>query len=155
MMVDRPGVDAVLGPIVEKVGSRLPITGGLGLMALGLLVLGLLPSTAPLWLLSALMVLIGLGGPLVMPPTIAVLLNSVPSHRQALQVASSTPADKSAARSRSPSSVLWWLIPSSFMDGLQVSLLIASAVLMAATLATTQLPRMRPRKLTTPPTATT
>ena len=67
--------------IVEKVGSRVPITGGLGLMTLGLLVLGLVASTAPLWLLSALMVLIGVGGPLVMPPTIAVLLNRVPSHR--------------------------------------------------------------------------
>ena len=64
--------------IVEKVGSRLSITGGLGLMALGLLVLALLPVTTPLWLLSAIMVLIGLGGPLAMPPTIAVLLNNVP-----------------------------------------------------------------------------
>ena len=103
--------------IVEKVGSRLSITGGLGLMALGLLVLALLPVTTPLWLLSAIMVLIGLGGPLAMPPTIAVLLNTCRKAWPALQVASSTPADKSAARSRSPSSVLWWLTPSaSWMD---------------------------------------
>ena len=141
--------------IVEKVGSRLSITGGLGLMALGLLVLALLPVTTPLWLLSAIMVLIGLGGPLAMPPTIAVLLNNVP---EGLAGTASGVFNTSRQVGGALAIAVFGALvadPQRFMDGLQVSLLIASAVLMAATLATTQLPRMRPRKLTSPPTATT
>jgi hypothetical protein len=44
-------------------------------------VVGLLPAAAPLWLLSALMALVGLGGPTVSPPATAVLLDTVPHHQ--------------------------------------------------------------------------
>ncbi len=67
--------------IVERVGTRLPICLGLLAMAVGLGALALTPAATPLWVLSALMVLVGLGGPLTMPPMTAVLLNHVPTQR--------------------------------------------------------------------------
>jgi hypothetical protein len=53
-------------------------------MAIGGIGLALLDPTTPTWILSALLVPIGLTGPLVMPPTTAVLLNSVPTRRAAI-----------------------------------------------------------------------
>lgn len=50
-------------------------------MTAGLAVLAIMPASTPLWVLSALMMLVGVGGPLVMPPITAVLLNSVPAHQ--------------------------------------------------------------------------
>ncbi len=134
--------------IVEKVGSRLPITGGLGLMALGLVALGLLPITAALWVLSGLMMLIGLGGPLVMPPTIAVLLNSVPSHQAG--TASGVFNTSRQLGGALAIAVFGALVadPDHFMPGLRGSLLIASGVLLAATLASMWLPTVRPRPQT-------
>lgn len=135
--------------IVEKVGSRLPITGGLGLMTVGLLVLGLLPPTAPLWLLSALMMFIGLGGPLVMPPTIAVLLNHVPSHQAG--IASGVFNTSRQIGGALAIAVFGTLLadPDHFMSGLHASLLIGAAVLLAAAVASTQLPAMRPHVVAT------
>lgn len=66
--------------IVERVGYQVPVIGGLVVMAIGLVVLGCLPASAPVAVLLGLMILIGLAGPLVMPPTMGVLLNSVPGH---------------------------------------------------------------------------
>ena len=67
--------------IAEKLGARALITAGLASMAAGLVILAVLPSTTPVQALAGLMVLVGLAGPLVMPPLIAVLLNSVPPYR--------------------------------------------------------------------------
>ena len=67
--------------IAERVGARLLVCGGLVVMTAGLAALAAVPAGAPVWLLAALMVLAGLGGPLVMPPVTGVLLNSVPADR--------------------------------------------------------------------------
>jgi EmrB/QacA subfamily drug resistance transporter len=67
--------------IIERIGGRSLIITGLVLMAGGLTLIAVLPATAPFWAIAALMILIGMGGPFVMPPTIAVLLGSVPAHR--------------------------------------------------------------------------
>jgi MFS transporter, DHA2 family, methylenomycin A resistance protein len=67
--------------IAERADARLLVTGGLVVMSAGLLALAAVPVAAPVWLLAALTVLAGLGGPLVMPPVTGVLLNSVPGHR--------------------------------------------------------------------------
>ena len=77
MMLIGAALTPLSARIVERAGHRLPIAGGLVLMAAGLVLLGLMPPSAPVWLLSVLMILVGLGGPLVMPPTTGVLLNSV------------------------------------------------------------------------------
>ncbi|MDN0085228.1 MFS transporter [Crenobacter sp. SG2305] len=63
--------------LVEKLGPRALIVAGLLSMSLGLVAIAALPSAAPVWQISTLMVLVGLAGPLVSPPITAVLLNSV------------------------------------------------------------------------------
>jgi EmrB/QacA subfamily drug resistance transporter len=66
--------------LAERFGPRRLITVGLVSMSIGLVVMGLeISATAPIGLLSGLMVLVGLGGPLVMPMTTALLLDHVPA----------------------------------------------------------------------------
>ncbi|GAB3615058.1 MFS transporter [Humibacter ginsengisoli] len=64
--------------ITDRVGPRLPVVTGLALMAAASVALALLPADAPTWALALLLVPVGLGGPLIMPPTTAVLLESAP-----------------------------------------------------------------------------
>jgi len=81
MMVIGAALTPFSARIAEKLGARVLIIGGLILMTGGLLIIGLAPSSAPTWALAAVMILVGLAGPFVMPPVAAVLLNSVPGHR--------------------------------------------------------------------------
>jgi MFS family permease len=78
-------VGAALTPfsarLAERAGRRTVIVAGLLSMTAGLAIIGMLPDSAPPWILAALMILVGLGGPLVMPTAMAVLLDSVPAHR--------------------------------------------------------------------------
>ena len=125
-------IGAVLTPfsarMVERLGARALITSGLVLMTLGLVVLGTVPSSAPAWALSVLMVLIGLGGPLVMPPTTATLLNSVPGHRAG--TASGVFNTSRQVGGALAVAVFGALLaqPVSFIQGLRTSLLLAGAV---------------------------
>ncbi|WP_246036608.1 MFS transporter [Sinomonas susongensis] len=66
--------------IAERFGAKPLIALGFLSMAAGLVAIALLPSDAPVWVISGLMVLVGLCGPLVVPPISGVLLNSVPRH---------------------------------------------------------------------------
>jgi DHA2 family methylenomycin A resistance protein-like MFS transporter len=76
---------AVLTPssarMAERFGARTVITTGLVLLAAGVLVIAAAPASAPVWALALLMILVGLAGPLTIPPITAVLLNSVPDHQ--------------------------------------------------------------------------
>ncbi|MGH3265159.1 MAG: MFS transporter, partial [Trebonia sp.] len=78
-------IGALLTPssarLVGWFGARTVVTAGLGLMAIGLAAVAAAPGDAPVWLLAALMVLVGLAGPLTIPPVTAVLLNSVADHQ--------------------------------------------------------------------------
>ena len=65
--------------IVEAIGGRRAVTAGLLLMSVGLLGIALAPRGTPVWVLSALMLLVGVGGPTVMPPATAALLSAVPA----------------------------------------------------------------------------
>src|SRR4051812_21166067 len=65
--------------IVERFGARLPICLGLSAMAVGVGVFALLSASTPLWALSAVMVLVGIGGALLMPPMNAVIFEHVPA----------------------------------------------------------------------------
>jgi MFS family permease len=66
----------------ERFGRPALITTGLAAMTIGLVALALMPATTPPWTLGLLMILVGLGGPLVMPATMAALLDHAP-HRHA------------------------------------------------------------------------
>jgi MFS family permease len=68
--------------IAQRVGKAKLVTSGLLAMTAGLVLIALVVTAAtPLWVVSALMLLIGLGGPLVMPMTTALLLEHVPTSR--------------------------------------------------------------------------
>jgi MFS transporter, DHA2 family, methylenomycin A resistance protein len=70
-----------LTPFIARLGFRILIITGLLGMTAGLTVIALLPAPVPVPVLSALMILVGLGGPLVMPPVMTLLLEAVPARR--------------------------------------------------------------------------
>jgi EmrB/QacA subfamily drug resistance transporter len=65
--------------LVQRFGARTLIVCGLVCMTVGLAAVAALPTTTPVAWIAALMVLVGLAGPLVAPPVTAVLLSSVPA----------------------------------------------------------------------------
>jgi sugar phosphate permease len=111
------------------------ITAGLVLMTVGLVALGVVPASTPVWVLSVLMILIGLAGPMVMPPVTAVLLNGVPAHRAG--IASGVFNTSRQVGGALAVAVFGALLAdqAAFLHGLHTSLLIAAAVAIAAAAA--------------------
>jgi sugar phosphate permease len=101
-------------------------------MTAGLTALALVPGSAPVWLLALLMVPVGLGGPLVMPPLTAVLLNAVPGHRAG--VASGVFNTSRQVGGALAVAIFGALLagPAGFLTGVRTSLLIAAVVALAA-----------------------
>ncbi len=126
--------------IAERFGRRSVIVTGLGLMTAGLAAVGLLPATAPLWLLSALMVLVGLGGPTVAPPATAVLLDTVPHHQAG--VAAGLFNTSRQVGGALAVAVFGGLLtnPDTLTRGVHVSLLIAAAVTALTAILSLSLP---------------
>jgi MFS transporter, DHA2 family, methylenomycin A resistance protein len=127
--------------ISERFGRRTVIAAGLALMTAGLLVVGLLPATAPLGLLSALMVLVGIGGPTVSPPATAVLLDTVA--QQQAGVASGVFNTSRQVGGALAIAVFGGLLtnPDTLVSGVRASLLIAAAVTALTGVLTLSLPR--------------
>jgi MFS transporter, DHA2 family, methylenomycin A resistance protein len=129
-------VGAVLTPlsarIAERLGARVLITGGLILMSAGLVILAVVPAWTPVWELAVLMALVGLAGPLVMPPVTGVLLNSVPGHRAG--TASGVFNTSRQVGGALAVAVFGALLANqaTFLHGLRTSLLLAAAVALAA-----------------------
>ena len=101
-------------------------------MTAGLVAIAAVAPVAPVWGLALLMALTGLGGPLVMPPMTAVLLNSVPGRRAGIASGifnTSRPAGGALAVA-----VFGALLASrgGFVTGLRISLILAAAVALAA-----------------------
>jgi sugar phosphate permease len=111
------------------------ITAGLIFMTAGLAILAVLPSSAPVWALAGLMVLVGLAGPLVMPPLTAVLLNSVPAHRAG--TASGVFNTSRQVGGALAVAVFGTLLANraTFLHGVRASLLIAAVVVLGAAAA--------------------
>ena len=86
----------------------------------------------PVPALSALMILVGLAGPLVMPPVMALLLDAVPARRAG--VASGVFNTGRQAGGALAIAVFGALLASraTFLPGLRASLLIAAALALAA-----------------------
>jgi MFS transporter, DHA2 family, methylenomycin A resistance protein len=133
--------------LAEKLGARLLIVAGLVLMTAGLVAIATVAPAAPVWGVALLMTLTGLGGPLVMPPMTAVLLNSVPGHRAG--TASGIFNTSRQAGGALAVAVFGALLASraGFLTGLRVSLLIAAGIALAtATVSTRLTPPPDPQK---------
>jgi EmrB/QacA subfamily drug resistance transporter len=137
-----------LTPLTARLGERFGrptlIATGLASMATGLLALAIMPATAPPWALGLLMVLVGLGGPLVMPPTMAVLLDHAPDQRAG--TASAVFNTSRQIGGALAVAVFGGLLtnPDTFLSGVRTSLLIAAAIAAAATAAAVLLLRTPP-----------
>jgi DHA2 family methylenomycin A resistance protein-like MFS transporter len=121
--------------LTERFGPQLPIIGGLFPMGISLAVLAALPATAPVWLLAAVMIPVGICGPLAMQPTTGLLLESVPAHRSGV-------ASGVFNASRQTGGVLAVVVfgallasRANVLHGLRASLLIASALSLIAAVA--------------------
>jgi MFS family permease len=126
---------AVLTPftarLAERFGARALVTKGLICMTAGLIVISLMPATAPVAVLSVLMMLVGLAGPLVMPPVMALLLQAVPARRAG--VASGVFNTSRQIGGALAIAVFGALLADreTFLHGLRVSLIIAAAIALA------------------------
>jgi sugar phosphate permease len=89
------------------------------------------------------MVLVGLGGPLIMPPMTGVLLNSVPAYRHG--TASGVFNTSRQVGGALAVAVFGALLANggTFMQGLRASLLVAAAVAIAASAVSLLLPHVR------------
>jgi hypothetical protein len=54
------------GHVAERFGARLLVTVGLTMMTVSLFALAAVPRSTPIWILAALMIPVGLAGPLIM-----------------------------------------------------------------------------------------
>jgi MFS transporter, DHA2 family, methylenomycin A resistance protein len=135
MMLTGAALTPFSARIAEKTGPRGLITAGLVTMTAGLVILAVLPPRTPVQALAALMILVGLAGPLVMPPLTAVLLNSVPPHRAG--VASGVFNTSRQVGGALAVAVFGALLAhrASFLTGVRASLLIAAAVTLTAAVA--------------------
>jgi EmrB/QacA subfamily drug resistance transporter len=131
-------VGLVLTPLVphmvDRTGARTVVVSGLLLMTLGLAGVALAPVTAPAGVLAALMVLVGIAGPTVIPPSIALLLGAVPGHRAG--TASGVFNTSRQLGGALAVAVFGALLaaPAGFQTGLRLSLLSAAAIGIAAAL---------------------
>jgi EmrB/QacA subfamily drug resistance transporter len=148
MMLTGAALTPLSARLVERVGHRIPIAGGLLLMAAGSLALAVVPASAPTWLLSVLLILLGLGGPLVMPPTTGVLLNSVPAHGAG--AASGVFNTSRQIGGALAVAVFGALLAdrASFLHGLRLSLTIAAIVAVSAAAVAARLRSTQPKEVT-------
>ena len=121
--------------IAERFGARHVVTTGLVLMAAGLAALATVTSTANPSTVAALMLPVGLAGPLIMPPITAVLLNSVPD-----ELAGTASGVFNTSRQLGGAlavAVFGALVaqPAGFAHGLRLSLTIAAVVAIGAAAA--------------------
>jgi MFS family permease len=140
-------IGAMLTPfsarIAERLGARQLIVSGLVVMIAGLVLLAVLTASAPLWTIATLMVLVGLAGPLIMPPMTGLLLNSVPGHLAG--TASGVFNTSRQVGGALAVAVFGTLLANgaTFKQGMSDSLLIAAGVAIVAAAASLHLPRVK------------
>lgn len=135
MMIVGAALNLFSARFVERFGRRRVITTGLLLMVAGFVGIAAAPATTPVWVLSALMLVVGLGGPTVMPPATAALLDSVPAERSG--VAGGVLNTSRQLGGALAIAVFGALLadPATFVTGVRVCALIAAAVAIAAALS--------------------
>lgn len=128
-------MNLVAARIAEKFGARVPIAFGLFLMAVGMVVLCVAPSTSATWLPALLMVPVGVGGAMAVPSLTAVLLENVPAERAG--TASGVLNTSRQVGGALAVAVFGALVAhrTGFVHGMRVSLLISTVLLVVAAAA--------------------
>ncbi|MER7687266.1 MFS transporter [Streptomyces sp. NPDC097610] len=117
--------------LARRFGARMPIITGQLLMAVGLVILGLAPRTAPTWLVVVLMVPVGVGGAIAVTAVTALLLDRVPAERAGT---ASGVLNASRQVGGALAVALFGALVAqraTFYDGLRTSLLIAAGLVLA------------------------
>ncbi|MGO4145116.1 MFS transporter [Paenarthrobacter sp. YAF11_1] len=127
--------NVVAGRMAAKFGPRVPAVMGQLLMVAGLLGMLLAAPTGSLVTVALLLIPIGVGGALAMPPITAHVLDSVPAHRSGTASAVfNTFRQLGGALGVAVFGALL-VAPAGFVPGLQTSLLIAALLLFATAVA--------------------
>jgi EmrB/QacA subfamily drug resistance transporter len=71
------GLSAIFGRLSDRIGQRIPATGGMVLAAIGTMQLGLLPSPAPVWRIILGLSFVGLGMAAFSSPNTSSVMGSV------------------------------------------------------------------------------
>ena len=138
MMLVGLAITPLTHRIAARVGRRRLIATGLLSMAAGLVTLAAIPASAPMWSIAAALVLVGLAGPFVMPPTMTVLLDAVRSeHAGTVSGAFNATRQFGGALAVALFGALV-AQPAGFVAGMRISLVVA-AVLALVTAATSLL----------------
>lgn len=84
LFLPMTGITAITNSQVAKISARFghvfPVVLGLVGMGIGLVGIVLLPGTAPVWVVAALMAVVGVGGGFTVPPIAALILEVAPQH---------------------------------------------------------------------------
>jgi sugar phosphate permease len=141
MMLIGAALTPFTARLTSRFGARALITTGLASMTSGLVVISVLPGSTPVAALAILMMLVGLAGPLVMPPVIALLLHAAPARRAG--VASGVLNTSRQVGGALAIAVFGALLAdrTTFLHGLRVSLLIAAAIAAATAIMSLLLSR--------------
>ena len=142
LFLPMTGLVAALNPVVARIAERfgrlLPIVAGQLGMAAGLVLLSVLPASAPLWLVAIAMIPVGVGGSFTVPPVTSLLLDAVPA-----KASGTASGVLNAARQMGGSlgvAVFGAVLAtaSDFQSGLRIDLLVGALLLTFATVATWQ-----------------
>ncbi|MGE3909394.1 MAG: MFS transporter, partial [Chloroflexota bacterium] len=86
VLTSQPIVMAVMasvsGGLSDRIGSRIPATAGMAILSLGLFTLSWMTLTTPLWVLSAILAVVGLGIGLFTSPNNSSVLGAVGPQRR-------------------------------------------------------------------------
>jgi DHA2 family methylenomycin A resistance protein-like MFS transporter len=115
--------------VAARIGRYVSIAVGQLLMAASLLGLSIAAASAPIWLLAGLPVLIGIGGSLAVPTIATLLVGSVPAER--VGTASGVLNTSRQLGGALAVAIFGALVAQreSFLSGMQLSLMIAAALL--------------------------
>ncbi len=129
-------------------GPRVPIAAGQFLMSVGLLSVCIAAADAPAAVLAVLMILVGLGASLTIAPMTALLVGSVPAERAG--IASGVLNTCRQVGGALAVAVFGALVAhrETFLQGLQISLVVATVLLLASAMASLTLRTGTPAKAT-------
>lgn len=130
---------AVLTPfvprLVERTGPRLPVVGGQVFMAASLLGLALVPADVPVWVLSLVMVPVGLTAGFINPPVSAVMLEEVEARYAGTAGAVYNTSRQVGAALAVAAFGALLAVPAGMVAGMRTSMAVAAALVLVTAVA--------------------